>query len=67
MFLQEHIFACEATIPNPVHSENMSDCWRSSKRIEQCGTGILSKCHISIHKAERNEKTFKQKKLNCIA
>lgn len=33
MFLQEYIFACEATIPNPLHSENMSDYWTSSKRF----------------------------------
>lgn len=33
MFLQEYIFACETTIPNPLHSENMSDCWTSSKRV----------------------------------
>lgn len=33
MFLQEYIFGWEATIPNLVHSENMSDCWRPSKRV----------------------------------
>ena len=32
MFLQWYIFACETAIPYPVHSENIRDCWRFSKR-----------------------------------
>lgn len=33
MFPQENIFACGITVPNPINSENMSGCWRPSKRV----------------------------------